>query len=127
MNLPTLLLHFDKVSSVKAESGKIFLQNNLKCFKKCHDKKLFWHYSRPWKIAWKLGLNYDWCNRILTHLLPIYPFSTPWIHEKTTLFDAFRRVVKGCIWNEWVNPFHDNVPFLYPLKTSENQKLFQRV
>ena len=23
--------------------------------------------------------------------------------------------------NEWINPFHANVPFLYPLKTSENQ------
>ena len=33
----------------------------------------------------------------------MYPFSTPWKHQKNLrLSDVFRRVEKGCIENEWV-------------------------
>ena len=40
---------------------------------------------------------------ILTHLLPMDPFSTPWKHQKTLgFFDVFRGVEKGCIMSEWI-------------------------
>ena len=34
----------------------------------------------------------------------MYPFSTPWKHQKTVRFsDFFNGVEKGCIGNKWVN------------------------
>ena len=56
-------------------------------------------------------------NIALTHILQLH-FYTPW---KLSVFWRFQGIQKCNIGRIWVNPFHAIGPFLYPLKTSENQ------
>ena len=54
----------------------------------------------------------------LTHFRPMFHFYTP---------KNVRKPLVKWVWNislKCVNPFLPNVPFLYPLKTSENRKVF---
>ena len=61
----------------------------------------------------------------LIHFLSVFPFYTPRKHLKVFSFLVFfQGVQNGNIGQEWVNLFHANVPFLYPLKTSENLWFF---
>ena len=62
---------------------------------------------------------------ILIHFMPLVFFYTSW---KTSENQRYSDVFRGCIVRprdmKWINPFVPNAPFLYPLKTSENRKVF---
>ena len=92
---------------------------------------------------WLLNARVKCILKVLTHSLPMHPFSTPWKHQKTLWFsDVFFLwgvgVEKGCIGNEWVNSkivklFHSillslmgrntfwkSLDLLYPVECCEN-------
>ena len=66
---------------------------------------------------------------MLTHFMTLLSFYTPCKHQKTSVFLIFWGGIETDHQREMVNPFVVNAPFLYPLKTSENRKVFcfQRV
>ena len=41
-------------------------------------------------------------KKSLTHLFPVYPFSTPWEHNRK-VFWCFQGLQKACIRNKWIN------------------------
>ena len=51
---------------------------------------------------------------------PKSPFLSPLKTENLAVFWCFQGVEKGCIGNEWVNPFLANAPIIYLSKTSKS-------
>ena len=66
---------------------------------------------------WKISGNQGWIGfilRTLTHFSPVSDFYTPWKCQKTD-----GKMALCCF-----NAFVPKTPFLYPLETSENRKIF---
>ena len=76
----------------------------------------------PWESKWSNFIGWNWrsltsvsTNEIILFRFPLKIFLKSYkILENTEINEN--------ISTKWMNPFHFNVPFLYPLKTSENQR-----